>query len=51
MQCNGQNEVQEAVNGDISTALVVTDSQCEPVDKNTESQSRRGQSKPEEQKG
>lgn len=34
---NGQNEVWAAVSKDVSSALEETDSQCEAVDKNTES--------------
>lgn len=44
-------KVQGTVSGDVSSALEETDSQCEAVDKNTESQSRGGRSQSEEQKG
>lgn len=50
-RCNGQKQVREAVSEDVSSALEEADSQCEAVDKNTESQSRGGLSQPEEQKG
>lgn len=44
-------KVQGAVSEDVSSALEETDSQCEAVDKNIESQSRGGLSQPEEQEG